>query len=1067
MNGNISADGAKLDLAWMKAIGLGGVQLVEGDLGTPRIVPKRVVFLSAPWKDALRASVSTAERLGLEFAISTAPGWSATGGPWVAPADAMQKLVWSDLVVDGGSRLTAPLPHPPISTGPYQDVPLSAVDLAASGRAQPSFYRDGVVLAFPISPAAALPEPLVDASMALTGDAALRDDLYANSVPLKPSPTGKAWVRYAYPKAVTVRRVRVGLAAPVGFGAAPPGEVALEASDDGIRFRPVSTLPASTAPVRTASFPPVTAQWFRLVLTVPAPTGAPPLAAGVILPFPPPAAPVFQLSEFSLSADTGVSRAPEKAGFSTVPDYRAIDTGSAAIEGIAPKTVLDVTSHLRPDGRLDWTPPPGRWKILRLGTSLTGHRNGPAPAEATGLEVDKLSPRRVAAYLDTYLGLYRDTVGAEMIGRRGIRALLADSIESGPQNWTDTMIADFTRLRGYDPRPWLPALTGEIVGDAAASDRFLYDFRRTVSDLLAAGQFATIAAKAKAAGLITYSEALEDHRPQLGDDLDMRSFADVPTGAMWQFPAGGQPRSTLVADAKGAASVAHLYGRPIAAAETFTSFGAPYAAAPRDLKATADEAFSLGINRLLIHTSPHQPLTGGQLPGMTLAPYLGQYFSRNETWAGSARSWIDYLSRSSFLLQQGRPHADVLYFYGEEAPITALFGDSGMPAGIPVGYDFDFVNARALRERITVDDGALTTPAGNRYALVLLGGSSRAMTLATVKRLEKLVRQGATVAGPKPDGDPSNGDDPAAWRRAVDQLWGSSSPISRHGAGFVYPDLESALRGRHQTPDWIADTSDIAVLHRSLERGELYFVSERGNAGGLRHLSFRATGVSAKILHADTGRVEQAGYRRDGDRTVVDVPLDAGDAVFVLLRPNTDGPPRRASEKSVATTLAKLDTNWTLQFQQERGAPLTPIAANIGSWTSSPNAAIRYFSGVATYTRMLNLEAGSLGADHRLLLDLGDVRELADVEINGRSFTTLWKPPFRLDVTDALHPGQNQITVKITNLWVNRLIGDAQPGAEHVTQTDGPTYRADAPLRPSGLLGPVKLVDVQETVRSP
>lgn len=1050
MNGNISAKGAKLDLAWMKRIGLGGVQLIEGDLGTPVIVPKRVGYLSPEWKAALAVSVATADRLGLEFAISSAPGWSATGGPWVKPVDAMKKLVWSETDVEGGATSIA-LPRPTATTGPYQDVPRAAIDAGAVGERQPEFYSDSVVLAFPAAPCASLAKPEIRFSEGRAAGGVLLDGRYATDIALHPDARGEAWVRYTYPSAVHIRSATIGLPTPVGFGAPTPPEARIEASDDGVRFRLVAQLPASASPVRAIAFPEVTARYFRLLLTVPTgAAGGPPTAPGVVAFLPPPAPSVFRLSELSLSGTERVDRAPEKAGFATVADYRTIDTGSPATKGVAPTSVLDLTTLLRPDGTLDWTAPAGRWRILRMGSSLIGHRNGPAPADATGLEVDKLSAPRVAAYLDTYFGLYRTAVGSTMFGRRGIRALLADSIEAGPQNWTDTMLADFTRLRGYDPRPWLPALTGEIVGDAAASDRFLFDFRRTISDLVAV-HYETVAAKAHALGLVTYSEALEDHRPQLGDDLQMRSFADVPTGAMWQFAAGEQGRPTLIADAKGAASAAHLYGRPVAAAESFTAFGAPYAFSPRDLKAAADKEFSLGINRVLIHTSPHQPLTDGEAPGVALAPFLGQYFSRNETWAESAKPWIDYLSRSSFLLQQGRPHADILYFYGEDAPITALYGDSGSPSDIPAGYDYDYANLPVLQHRITVADGALVTPEGVRYALIALGEGSSRMSLATVRRLGALVAQGATLAGPRPLSDPGLADDPIAWRKAVDALWGSDRNVGR---GHVYADLASALRDRAIAPDWSGATRDIAVLHRTIDDGQVYFVSNQSAESGMRELSFRVAGYVPELWHADTGKVEAAAFKPDGERTNVQVPLDAGDAVFVVFRRRLAIPVLPAAPEA---TIERLDGNWSLAFQSNRGGHAAPVVTELGSWTASSDDRIRYFSGAATYTRTLAITPEQLRPGQRRVLDLGDVRELADVAINGRAVATLWKPPFRLDVTDALHAGRNTIAVTVTNLWVNRLIGDGHHAGPSVTTTTGQTYRADAPLRPSGLLGPVTL----------
>ena len=250
---------------------------------------------------------------------------------------------------------------------------------------------------------------------------------------------------------------------------------------------------------------------------------------------------------------------------------------------------------------LHWHAPAGRWRILRLGASLTGQTNGPAPADSTGLEVDKLDGERVAAYLETHLARFGDRIPPDALSRFG--ALLSDSIEAGPQNWTDRILEHFVALRGYDPLRRLPALAGYLVGDADESDRFLFDYRRTLAELLSREYYGTLAVAGTSSRDDLYAEALEDGRPQLGDDLAMRSHADVPMGAMWTFDPETGPRPTYVADLKGAASVAHVYGRAWTGSEAFTSFGDPWVWSPQSLKHIADLQLCLGVTRFCIHTS--------------------------------------------------------------------------------------------------------------------------------------------------------------------------------------------------------------------------------------------------------------------------------------------------------------------------------------------------------------------------------------------------------------------------------------------------------------------------------
>ena len=585
----------------------------------------------------------------------------------------MKKLVWSETVIAGGRHFIGHLPSPPDVAGPFQQIPKSAVQAHVPSDL-PHFYRDSRVVAFRdttrsvIRPASAhSPAGVVDADL-------LNDQNYETGVPL---PQDEAWLEYRFSGPQRVSAVVLGLPTQQGFGSAPSPLAIFQGSDDGVHFRTLVTLPTTSSPVRSVSFAPVSAKTFRIVLAAdPGKSSMDALAPGVVmLPMPAPSK-TYMVTEWQMYADSRVNAFAEKAGFAAAPDYYALDTPSAAAKHpVRLSDVIDLTPRMRADGTLVWSAPSGGiWRVLRIGYSLTGQRNGPAPPDATGLEVDKLSGSAVARYFDTYLSQY-ERVLASAPGALG--SLLTDSIESGPQNWTDGLIEQFRRLRGYDPVRWLPVLTGVVINSAAESDRFLWDFRRTLSDLLASEYYGQAAAKAHERGWQYYAEALEDHRPQLGDDMQMRSAADIPMGAMWMFARGAQPKPTYVADLQGAASVAHVFGKPVVAAESLSAFGQPWGFSPRDLKHVGDLEFALGVNRFAIHESAHQPFVDRR-PGLALNPMLGQYFNRNETWAPMAHAWVSYLSRSSFLLQQGKPRAGIAYFYGEEAPLTSLFGEHEM-----------------------------------------------------------------------------------------------------------------------------------------------------------------------------------------------------------------------------------------------------------------------------------------------------------------------------------------------------------------------------------------------------
>ncbi|HWM17975.1 MAG TPA: glycosyl hydrolase, partial [Microbacterium sp.] len=537
MDGNIDPAGIVRDLTWLHGAGVRGVQLFDGGMGVPLVVPSPVRPGSAAWTEAVDTAVRTADELGLELAVATSSGWSAAGGPWVEPADAMKKVVWSEQVVDGGRRVQVALRPLPAVAGLYQDSPKwgSAPNGASADAGTSGFSTDWVVLAVPHDASSDVLQPTtVAAASAPVGDwTCLVDGSFGDSLslPRNPDAPSSAWIEQCFDEPVTVRSVVAGLPGPRGFGAAPPPEALLQASDDGIDYRNVVRLDPTTVPARSASFPPVTARRFRLVLSGDSAADAlPTLAEGVRLPPVLRRADAFVISEFALRSAGRVHHAEAKAGFGVVPDYFAVDTDPQADSAsIDPATVIDVTPFIAED-QLRWKAPPGRWRVLRLGASLTGQTNGPAPADSTGLEVDKLDGQRVAAYLETHLARFGDSRDAGTTPSR-FSALLSDSIEAGPQNWTDRIREQFTSRRGYDPLPWLPALAGYLVGSPSESDRFLFDYRRTLAELFADEYYGTLSAEAHRRGMSYYSEALEDGRPQLGDDLAMRSHADVPMGA--------------------------------------------------------------------------------------------------------------------------------------------------------------------------------------------------------------------------------------------------------------------------------------------------------------------------------------------------------------------------------------------------------------------------------------------------------------------------------------------------------------------------------------------------------
>ena len=1044
MNGNITKEGIKLDLEWMHRVGIGGFQNFDAALATPQVVDKRLAYMTPEWKDAFKYATTLADQLGMEEAIAGSPGWSESGGPWVTGPEAMKKYVWTETVVEGGKAFTGTLAHPPTVTGPFQGLKVVNANFK-----EPEFYADSAVVAYRAAATDVSLEslhPVVTTSAGGAIDAAvLSDGDLTTAVTLpRAEAGGMAWIQYAFSQPQIIRALTL-----VTSGVAGP-DAALETSDDGQNFQSAAAIPSARAPERTISFAPVTARYFRVTF----PTFAQPAGTKSQI----------SIAELELYPGARVNHFEEKAAFRQVPDLYGFATPDVtATDAIRKSDVVDLTGKMRPDGTLDWTPPAGRWVVLRIGYSLLGITNHPATQEATGLEVDKLNAHYVKDYMDKYLDSYKETVGADFMGKRGIRYVINDSWEAGTQNWTDTMIADFTRLRGYDPHPWLPVLAGHVVESAQASDQFLWDLRKTIADLTATEHYGQLEATLKERGMGHYGESHESGRAFIADGMEVKKYNDIPMSAMWaQAPGINKEQYNYDADDRESASVAHIYGQNLAAAESMTArINSAWAWSPATLKPTADQEFVNGINRFVIHESAHQPLVD-KAPGLTLGPY-GQWFNRNETWAEEARPWVDYLARSSYMLQQGRFAADLLYFYGEDSNLTAIFANSA--PNVPEGYGFDYINADALIYILHVANGRIATASGMSYRLLVLDPYSKHMSLPVLRAIHSLVEQGAVVAGQKPIDTPSLADNQAEFRKLSDELFGDGTGVRPVGKGRVYAgqDAASVLKALDVAPDFDhskpeSDTR-IEFVHRKVADGDIYFLDNRNDRDETVDASFRVTGKAPELWHAETGKSELVSYAIADGRTTVPLHLEPWGTVFVVFhKPATMA--ARMVPAVEETRLTTVEGPWNVSFQEHRGAPASATLDKLTAWNDNADAGIKYFSGAGTYTKTILAAADWFKPGATIWIDLGDVKNLAEVSVNGVSLRVVWHAPYRVDVTKALKPGRNEISIKVVNAWVNRLIGDQQPNATKYTFADITPYTAGSPLQPSGLLGPVVVVRI-------
>lgn len=1050
MNGNITKEGIRKDLDWMERSGIAGFQNFDASLFTPVMVKNKLTYMTPAWKDAFAFTTALAKSKDLEMAIAGSPGWSVTGGPWVAPADAMKKYVWSEQIIQGGQQVNIKIAAPSTITGPMQNTPFAEGGFGENASKKQEFYKDIAVIAYPLSSDDFITidkKPIVTASAGKFSFNDLNDGDLENFIYLPPKNAGEEiWIQYEYPEAIAISSVTL---ANEGYGEMAvfnggPDNRSLKYSINGIDFFNLAKIPGTITSQTTISFIPVKAKYIRLCYIT-----LPPADPGIGALFGMQAAKEptgIKVSEFNVFSTPRVNLFEAKAGFDP---YREEQNKIAYNpSGPTPNQVIDLTMMMKEDGSLQWNAPEGDWIIYRFGYSLTGKKNHPASPEATGLEVDKLDSAAVTRYMENYLNQYKDATN-DLMGKEGLTHMVLDSYEAGHMNWTPQMFELFKGKRGYDMHPWMPVLVGRIVGDLAQSEKFLWDFRKTIGELIVEKHYDLIGELLAKRGMKRYTESHENGRIYLADGMDVKRKSDIPMAAMWQpgaLASGTDEEIRSRADIRESASVAHIYGQNIVAGESMTTVGNSFSPHPGTLKRTADMEMASGLNRFVIHTSVHQPLDS-LLPGFSLGPF-GQWFTRQETWAEQARVWTDYLARSSFMLQQGRFVADVLYFYGENTNITSQFNKS-LPA-IPAGYEYDFANATVLIDMVKPENKKLITKTGMQYSLLVLDSTARKMTLKVLNKLVDFARAGISITGQQPISSPSLADNSEAFQQSLVEL-----------KKFPSVQFDKNIKEELNKLDLIEDVlisnqqAEILYVHRKLPYKEIYWLNSRSAQNNQATLSFRVYGKTPMKFNPETGEVSKLGYTMKDGRTLIDLNFNPWDAYFIVFEGNTKTDKLKLPAlKSMASQ--SIEGKWKVSFQKGRGAPKESIEfSNLVSFTTRNEEGIKYFSGIATYKNSFNLKA--VTKNQVVQIDLGEVKNLAEVYVNGKKAATLWKQPFMTDITSFVHAGINNIEIKVVNSWVNRLIGDAQPGAKKITFMVLPLLNENSPLEESGLLGPVKL----------
>jgi len=723
---------------------------------------------------------------------------------------------------------------------------------------------------------------------------------------------------------------------------------------------------------------------------------------------------------------------------------------------INPKEVMNLTESLSKDGTLDWKVPAGEWIIMQTGMLPTGAFNAPAAGGGQGLEIDKMSEKHVQSHFDNFIGEVLRRVPEK--DRKTFKVIVQDSYETGGQNWTDEFDQKFEKSFGYDPKPFLPAYYGFVVGNQEISDRFLWDMRRFVADQVAyefVGGFRKISHKH---GLTTWLENY-GHWGFPGEFLQYGGQSDEVGGEFWSEGELGNIEN------RAASSAAHIYGKNKVSAESFTAAGNIFGRYPAMFKDRGDRFFAEGINNTLLHVYIHQP--DDRRPGVNA--WFGNDFNRSNTWFYEMDGFLSYLKRTNFLLQQGTYVADVAYFIGEDAPkMTGI----QQPA-LPTGYDFDYINAEVIETRVRMVDGRFTLPDGLSYKILVLP-PLETMRPELLKKIAELVKLGGIVLGPKPLRSPSLqrfGKADQEIQEIAAKLWGNvdgkTIKVNQYGAGKVFNgvSLEEALSAAEVIPDMhLPSEVDVHYIHRQISTGgDIYFLTNQSGHKLSIDPQFRTSGKKPELWNAVTGHVRDlAEYVDNGTTTSIPLELQAHESAFVVFRKEPDSKRSNAKNFPKPVSTIPVDGTWKVTFARPDSTSFTKVFDQLWDWSKHPEKEVNYFSGSATYEITLP-EIETTDKKQRLVLNLGNAIAVARVFVNGKEVGPVWTTPYELDITDFCQEKTNTLTIKVTNTWVNNLIGEQQkPENERKLWTIENPYQADSPLHSTGLLGPVCIKIFQE-----
>lgn len=1066
MHGAVSRAGITADLEAMKEVGIGGAYLMPiKDTTSPSVYTPAARQLSPEWWGMVNFAMKEAKRLGLQLAMHVSDGFALAGGPWITPELSMQKLVWTKTYIIGGGRIERQLPKP-----------ATTVD----------YYKDVAVFAYPANSANAFAEIVSVPSVVSSAGIPVPFLCFPNDEKQSFKSDTSCWIQYKYPEPFTCRSIRIH----VGGNNYQAQRLIVQASNDGVHFDSITRLDPprhgwqDTEEDVTYSIPATTAKYFRFVYNKEgSEPGSEDLDAAKWKPS-------LKVNGIYLSDEPVIHQYESKNGsiwrVSRPATIEQIPNGAA----IPLNKIINITDKIDSNGNLRWIAPAGNWVVVRIGHTSTGQTNATAGA-GKGLECDKFNAIAVKKQFDNWFAQAFEKTEPGL-AKEVLRILHVDSWECGSQNWSTNFRKEFIKRRGYDPLPYLLAMTGVPVQSADVSEKFLHDVRETIAALVNDVFYVTLKNLAKTKGVQFSAEAIAP--TMVSDGLLHYKNVDLPMGEFWiNSPTHDKPNDML-----DAISGAHIYGKNVVAAESFTSVRMNWGEHPGNLKPVGDRNFAMGINKMVLHVFTHNPWTDRK-PGMTLDG-VGLYFQRDQTWFKQSKAWIEYLTRCQALLQLGKPVVDIAVFTGEEVPrrsvlpdrlvntLPGIFGkeivesekkrlaNKGQPLRtIPDGvnhsanmadpenwvnalngYKYDCINPDALLSAKVVN-GKIVLPGGASYAVLVvpafhkLQPDSNHISLAVAKKLQSLINAGASVImNPRYNYSNSVKEKDAAVQLVMKQILSTAGKKKI----FTIPFLDSTFSkaGVEQDVQFKSGNRKIAWTHRQYGQWEIYFFSNPSDTLLSDWISLRVNKGTAAQYNPVTGEIEKEYSRISDGRMSLPLFLYPGESVFLIID-KIDPDIVRGPSIRRQSTIPVDKRDWQLQFDPAYGGPAQSVTMKeLESWSESRDSSIKYYSGTVIYSNTFSLSADDVRS--KLSVSLDELHDMATVTVNGIECGTIWTQPYKMDISKAVKAGENKITIAVTNTWANRLIGDQRlPVEKRVTWTTAPFRLANKPLRPAGIKG--------------